>query len=63
MFGWAKSPTFQDPDFGGLTRKRGLWRGLVTLGEGPAVPLALSGPQREPDPAARAAVQELIAPA
>lgn len=41
MFGWAKSPTFQDPDFGELTRKRGLWRGTVTLDdEGLIVPVA-----------------------
>lgn len=31
MFDWLKTPTFRDPQLGELTRKRGLWRGTVTL--------------------------------
>jgi len=59
MFGWLKTPTFEDPQLGTLTRKRGLWRGTIALEAEGNVPIALAGSRREPDAGALAAAQAL----
>jgi hypothetical protein len=41
-----------DDVLGPLTRRRGWWRGTVDVGGHRAVPLALPGPRRGPDPEA-----------
>jgi hypothetical protein len=45
--------TFEDPQLGPLTRRRGRWRGEVDLAGG-RVALAVVGPRRGPDPDALA---------
>jgi hypothetical protein len=41
--------TFEDPQLGPLTRRRGRWRGEIDLAGG-RVALAVVGPRRGPDP-------------
>jgi hypothetical protein len=45
--------TFEDPQLGSLSRRRGRWRGEIDL-VGGRVALAVVGPRREPDPDALA---------
>jgi hypothetical protein len=54
LFGLFNSPSVNDPQLGRLVRKRGLWRGCSNFGPHRAVPLALSGTRKEPDPQALA---------
>lgn len=63
MLGWFKSPTFDDPQLGPLTRTGGCWRGSIALAAAPGgpVPLAVSGPRTEPDTEALSAAKALIA--
>lgn len=49
MFGLFASAPFSDPQLGELRRSRGLWRGVVLLGDR-TVPLAVSGSRAAPDP-------------
>jgi len=58
MFGLFKSTPFSDPALGELVRSRGLWRGTIHVGSGPA-PLALAGTRSAPDPAALAIAREV----
>lgn len=60
MFGLFESPPFADPSLGGFTRKRGAWRGTITLA-GRAVPLVLAGGKSAPDVAALERARTLAA--
>jgi hypothetical protein len=60
MFGLFESPPFVDPALGGFTRKRGVWRGTITL-DGRAVPLVLAGGKSSPDAAALELARALAA--
>jgi hypothetical protein len=46
-------PTFEDPQLGSLTRRRGRWRGEIALAGG-RVAVAVVGPRHAPDPDALA---------
>jgi hypothetical protein len=48
MFGLFQTPSFVDPHLGELLRRRGRWRGTVTL-DGVGVRLVLSGSRSAPD--------------
>lgn len=58
MFGWLKSPVFQDTRFGELHRSRGYWKGGIALPPCGAFRLALPGSREAPDPQALALAEE-----
>lgn len=60
MFGLLKPATFSDPALGDFIRSGGWWRGTLRLDSG-AIPLALAGSRRTPDPAALAAARAVAA--
>jgi len=59
LFGLFKSPPFHDSQLGELVRSRGLWRGLLTAGDGVSAPLTLSGTRTAPQAQALAAAREV----
>lgn len=61
MLNLFRSPAFVDGVLGRLERRRGLWRGTLTLGEAAPTPFALFGSGRSPDAVALAAAHDLVA--
>jgi hypothetical protein len=59
MLNFFKSKTYIDIQLGELYRSRGRWRGAIDIGHHDAVPLAISGGWRGPDPEALAAARQL----
>lgn len=57
MFGLLNSNPFSDPELGNFARSRGAWRAMLNL-HSIAVPLAIDGGRKVPDPAALAAARE-----
>ncbi|MBV8467291.1 MAG: hypothetical protein JO218_15220 [Burkholderiales bacterium] len=61
MLNFFGSKTYIDIQLGELYRSRGRWRGTIDIGHHDAVPLAISGGWRGPDPEALAAARQLAA--
>ncbi len=60
MFGFLRSPAFDDPALGRLQHARGQWRGTLALREAAPTPLALFGSRTAPDDAALAAARLIV---
>jgi hypothetical protein len=59
MFGLFKGDPFEDAALGRLERKKGYWRGRISLPSAGSVELAVSGGRSAPDPDCLAAARDI----
>lgn len=59
MAGLFGARHFDDPVIGRLKRSGGMWRGALSVGETPGVPVTMFGSGREPDAAALDAARQV----